>query len=88
MLFGDSDAMRTIHTTIYQLRNNDTASVLITGETGVGKELVARAIHAGGPRASKPFVARSIAVRFPLHCAESIFFGHVQWRVYWSDGGS
>ncbi len=38
MLFGDSDAMRTIQRTIHQLRNNDTTSVLITGETGVGKE--------------------------------------------------
>ena len=37
MLFGDSDAMRTIQRTIHQLRNNDTTSVLITGETGVGK---------------------------------------------------
>ena len=46
MLFGDSEAMRAINRTIHQLRNNDTTSVLITGETGVGKEVVARAIHA------------------------------------------
>ena len=60
MLFGDSDAMRAINKTIHQLRNNDTTSVLIAGETGVGKEVVARAIHAGGPRAPTPFVASKL----------------------------
>ena len=77
MLLGTSDAMQAIRTTIHQLRNNGTTSVLITGETGVGKEMVAQAVHAGGPRASKPFVALNCGA-IPFDLAESIFFGHVR----------
>ena len=77
MLLGNSDVMQNIHRTIHQLRNNDTTSVLITGETGVGKEGVAQAIHAGGPRASKPFVPLNCGA-IPFELAESVFFGHVR----------
>ena len=68
---------QTIHTAIDQLSNNSKIPVLITGETGVGKGLVAQAIHFGGPRASKPYVTVNCGAT-PLTLWESTFFGHVQ----------
>ena len=77
MLLGKSPAMQTIHTTIHQLSNNSKIPVLITGETGVGKGLVAQAIHLGGPRASKPYVPVNCGAT-PFTLWESTFFGHVR----------
>lgn len=59
-LIGNSPAMREVGARIERCANRDVA-VLITGETGTGKELVARAIHDTGPRADQPFVAINCA---------------------------
>ena len=53
------------------------ANVVITGETGTGKELVARAVHALSPRKTKPLIKVNCA-SVPRELFESEFFGHVR----------
>jgi len=75
-LIGSSEAMRQVQKTIGMLADSD-ATVLVTGETGTGKELVARAIHDHGHRGRGPFVAVNCAA-IPAELLESELFGHVR----------
>jgi two-component system NtrC family response regulator len=75
-LIGGTTAMRAVQKTIGMLADSD-APVLITGETGTGKEVVARAIHRHGNRAARPFIAVNCAA-IPRDLLESTLFGHVR----------
>jgi two-component system response regulator HydG len=75
-LIGDSIAMRRVYDTIRRVATSD-ASVLIQGETGTGKERVARALHAAGPHPDGPFVAINCAA-LPAGLLESELFGHAR----------
>jgi DNA-binding NtrC family response regulator len=74
MLVGESSAMRRVRELIARVGPTD-ATVLITGETGVGKELVARALHEVSSRALRPFVPVNCAA-FTETLLESELFGH------------
>ena len=73
-IVGNSPAIRDV---VHQARNlaSYDVPVLVTGETGTGKELIARALHYGGPRRDKPFVSINCA-GLPTELTESELFGH------------
>ena len=73
-LQGESPAMQALRATITKVARSQ-APVYISGESGVGKELVARLIHEQGPRAAGPFVPVNCGA-IPAELMESEFFGH------------
>lgn len=75
-LIGSSSSMREVQKTIGLVADSD-ATVLITGETGTGKEVVARTIHRVGARNTGPFMALNCAA-IPAELLESELFGHVK----------
>jgi DNA-binding NtrC family response regulator len=76
MLIGGSREMRRLHH-IIRLVAGRRSTVLITGETGTGKELAARALHMGGNRSAGPLVAVNCHA-LPESLLESELFGHVR----------
>jgi len=73
-IVGNSPPMRVCIDMVAQASNSD-ANVLITGETGTGKEIIAYAIHNNSPRADKNFVVVDCAA-LPETLVESMLFGH------------
>lgn len=76
MIVGQSQAMQNVFSLIRTVAHNGSI-VLISGESGSGKELVARAIHFGGERRNRPFLAINCTA-IPEHLLESELFGHVR----------
>lgn len=74
-LVGVSQSMRGVFETLGRLEAVDAPTVLISGESGTGKDLVAQAIHARGPRKSRPYVEVDCAA-MPEQLIESELFGH------------
>ncbi len=73
-IIGSAPAMQEVFRAIARLSNSN-LTVLITGETGTGKELVAKALHRHSPRNNKPFIALNTAA-FTRELLESELFGH------------
>ncbi|MEA2011507.1 MAG: sigma-54 dependent transcriptional regulator [Verrucomicrobiota bacterium] len=75
-LIGDSDAMQKVYKIIEKVARTDT-NVLIRGDSGTGKELVAKALHFASPRIDEPFIPINCAA-LPESLLESELFGYVK----------
>lgn len=75
-LIGQSDGMQRLKDQLQRVADSN-VSVLLTGESGSGKEVVAQSLHAYGERSSKPFIAVNCAA-LPDNLLESELFGHVK----------
>ncbi len=84
-MLGRSAAIQSVFKRIALVAPTD-AAVLVTGESGTGKELVARALHAHGPRRDKPFLPVHVAALNP-NLVESELFGHVRGSFTGADRG-
>jgi DNA-binding NtrC family response regulator len=73
---AESSSMRALFARVSAIAETS-SSVVVQGETGTGKEVVARLIHANSPRQSRPFVALNVAA-LPPDLLESELFGHVK----------
>ena len=74
-ILGDSPAMKRVHDIVQQVAKSDTTTVLIEGESGVGKEMIARMIHRYSSRSEKPFMDINCA-SLPEQLLESELFGY------------
>ncbi len=74
-IIGDSAPLKEVLSRASRVLSHPDATVLIVGETGTGKELLARALHDGGPRRGSPFVAVNCSA-LPDNLIESELFGH------------
>jgi two-component system, NtrC family, nitrogen regulation response regulator NtrX len=76
LLIGDSSAMKQVRTLIHTIAKRN-STVLVTGETGTGKDLAARSLHLESERAARPLVSVNCAA-LPESLLEAELFGHVK----------